>query len=228
LNRFVSSLGALVLGAAPVMYLLLIALKPHTLGGDIPAWITVSQLVAAFGVALLLGGAVMRRRPLGAIPSVAGARIFLYAGLANGFAAAVLAAPILYPGFEFPILITRWPGIYIVIAYTFFVIVGVIGMVAWGVILHLMPSAMDKTTVRRPLLLLQLGTMEVGVYVFGVSMFLGGYIGAALDYSGSGSIVVGAAMEATVIPAAIGIFLLIFSTILGVGNVALGKRDSGV
>jgi hypothetical protein len=220
-------LGALVLGSAPVMYLLLLSLKTQTFRGDIPAWISVSELLAVFGAALLLAGAAMRGRPLGTMPTAAGARIFLYAALANALAAAVLVAPILYPGFEFPILITRWPGIYMVIAYTFFVLVGVIGMLGWGVMLYLMPSVMDKTAVRRPLLLLQLGTMEAGVYIFAVSMFVGGYVGAALDYAGTGGIIVGATMEVTVIPAALGIFLLMLSTVLGVGNVALGKRGAG-
>lgn len=225
MNRFVSSLGALALGTAPVMYLLLSSLRTETFRGDIPMWIGVSQLLAVAGVVLLLGGSAMRGGPLSLIPTEAGARIFFYSALVNALAAAVLVAPILDPRFEFPILITRWPGIYMVIAYTFFVLVGVLGMVAWGVTLHLMPSVMDKTAVRKPLLLLQLGMMEVGVYVFAISTFLGGYIGAALAYAGTGDIIVGASMEVTVIPAAIGIFLLICSTVLGVGNVALGKQS---
>jgi hypothetical protein len=224
LNRFVSSLGALVLGTAPVMYLLLLSLRTETFRGDIPMWISISQLLAVAGAVLLLAGSAMRGGPLSAIPTEAGARIFFYSALVNALAAAVLVSPILYPGFEFPILITRWPGIYMVIAYTFFVLVGVFGMVAWGVTLHLLPSIMEKTAVRKPLLLLQLGMMEAGVYIFAVSTFLGGYVGAALNYAGTGDIVVGASMEFTVIPAAIGIFLLICSTVLGVGNLALGKQ----
>jgi len=224
LNRFVSSVGVFVLGTAPLMYLLLSTLRGETFRGDIPMWIGFSQVLAVAGAALLLAGSAMRGGPMRLIPTEAGARIFLYSALVNAVAAAAFAAPVLYPGFEFPILITRWPGIYMVIAYTFFVLVGVFGMLAWGVALHLMPSVMDKAEIRRPLLLLQLGMMEAGVYVFAVSAFLGGYIGAVLDYRGTGDIIVGASMEVAVIPAAIGIFVLVCSTVLGVANVALGKR----
>ena len=67
---------------------------------------------------------------------------------------------------------------------------------------------------------------EVGVYALAIFMFLGGYIGASLAYSGAGGFIVGAQMEVAVIPSALGIFLVMLGTLIGVANVLLARSQT--
>jgi hypothetical protein len=179
--------------------------------------------VSVIGAGGVVVGVVARDTPLRTIDNDGVARLYFRLALINTVSAALFAAPLLDPRLAFPILITRWPGIYMVVAYTFFVLVGILGMLSWGIFFHLLPSMFERTSVRRFWLFAQVVVTEVGVYALAIFMFLGGYIGASLNYSGAGDFIVGAAMEVAVIPSALGIFMVILGTLIGVTNVLLAK-----
>jgi hypothetical protein len=99
-------------------------------------------------------------------------------------------------------------------------------MLSWGVFFHLLPSVFDRTTVRRFWLFAQIVVTEVGVCALTIFMFMGGHIGAMLNYSGAADFVTGARMEVAVIPSALGIFLVARGTLIGVANVLLAKSGN--
>jgi hypothetical protein len=180
-------------------------------------------VVGLIGAAALVVGLFARDTPFGAIDTEGVARFYFRLALINTVSAVLFAAPVLDPRFKFPILITEWPGIYMVVAYTSFVLVGIIGTLLWGIFFHLLPSMFDRASVRRFWLFAQIIVTEVGVYALAIFMFVGGYIGSSMAYVGDGDFIVGAAMELAVIPAALGIFLVLLGTIIGVANVLLAK-----
>ena len=141
----------------------------------------------------------------------------------NALAAALFTLPLFYPPLDFPILITEWPAIYMIIAYSFFIIFGVLGMMAWSYTYSTFAMILSKENFSRPLVIFQILLSNIGVYGMSISLFLGGYIGAYLAYIGSGSIIVGANMEFSDIPSAFSIALCIMSVFLGVSNFLRSK-----
>jgi len=226
MNKVVTTTGALVCASGFAMFFLVGLLHSETYRAAILIYQYSALVVSILGAGTAAVGAVARDTPLRTIDAEGVARFYFRLALVNTIAAALFAAPLLDPQLKFPILITRWPGIYMVVAYTFFVLVGIVGTLCWGVLFHLLPSIFDKASVRRFWLLAQVAVTEVGVYALAIFMFLGGYIGASLNYSGAGDFIVGAQMEVAVIPSALGIFLVILGTMIGVVNVLLAKRGS--
>ena len=223
MNRAVSITGALACASGLAMFFLVSLLQSETYRAAIVIYEYSALVVTVIGVGVLVVGLLARDTPLATVDTEGVARLYLRLALINTVSAALFAAPLLDPRFEFPILITRWPGVYMVVAYTFFVLVGIFGMLGWGILFHLLPSMFDKASVRRFWLYAQLVVTEVGVYALAIFMFLGGYIGASLNYSGVGDFIVGAQMEPAVIPSALGIFLVILGTLIGVANILLAK-----
>jgi hypothetical protein len=223
MNKAVTISGALVCASGFAMFFLVGLLRSETYRAAIIIYEYSALVVGAIGAGVFVIGLVAREMALRDIDSEGVARFYFRLALLNTISAALFAAPVLDPRFEFPILITRWPGIYMVVAYTFFVLVGVFGMLSWGVLFHLLPSIFDRTSVRRFWLLVQIGVTEVGVYALAIFMFMGGYIGASLNYSGAGDFIVGAQMEVAVIPSALGIFLVTLGTLIGVANVLIPR-----
>ncbi len=209
MNKAVTITGALVCASGVTMFFLVGLLRSETYRAAIMIYEYSALVVGVIGAGAFVFGLVARDSPLGMIDTEGVARFYFRLALINTISAALFAAPVLDPRFEFPILITRWPGVYMVIAYTFFVVVGIIGALCWGIFFHLLPSMFDRASVRRFWLLTQVGVTEVGIYLLAIFMFLGGYIGASLNYVGDGDFIVGAAMEVAVIPAALGIFLVV-------------------
>jgi len=226
MNKAVTITGALACASGFAMFFLVGLLQSETYRAAIVIYQYSAFVVSIIGAGALVIGVVGRDTPLSTIDTEGVARFYFRLALINTVSAALFAAPLLDPRFEFPILITRWPGIYMVVAYTFFVLVGVFGTLCWGVLFHLLPSMFDRTSVRRFWLLAQVAVTEVGVYALAIFMFIGGYIGASLNYSGAGDAVTGAAMEVAVIPAALGIFLVALGTMIGVANVLLAKSGT--
>ena len=224
MNKPVTISGALVCGSGFVMWFLVSLLRSETYRAAIVVYEYCAFVVGILGAAIFVVGLVAKGVELSSIDTEGVARFYFRLTLINTISAALFAAPIVDPRLEFPILITRWPGVYMVIAYTFFVIIGILGTLGWGVIFHMLPMMFDRSSVRRFWLIVQIGVTEVGVYMIAIFMFLGGYIGASLNYVGDGDYIVGAAMEPAVIPAAIGIFLVVLGTIMGVANVLLARR----
>lgn len=223
MNKPATFAGLILAAVGGVMYILLVQLHSETFREDLPAWMTAALVIAVAGVALSLASIALPNWKAGVIATEAAATYFGYVSIANTLAAAAFVMPVLVPSLEFPILITRWPGVYMVIAYFSFVMVAVVGMLAWMGFYRMMPSVFSKKTVYRPLFFGQIVLTQLGIYVVSVSMFLGGYVGSALEYAGAGPVVVGAAMEFAVIPSALSIFLTVVGELLGIVNVLLAK-----
>lgn len=226
MNKAVTISGALVCASGFAMFFLVGLLHSETYRSAILIYQYSALVVSVIGGGAALVGVVAHDTPLSTIDTEGVARFYFRLALVNTIAAALFAAPVLDPKLKFPILITQWPGIYVVVAYTSFVLVGVVGMLCWGVLFHLLPSMFDKASVRRFWLFAQVVVTEVGVYALAIFMFLGGYIGASLAYSGAGDFIVGAQMEVAVIPSALGIFLVMLGTMIGVANVLLARRGT--
>jgi hypothetical protein len=224
-RRIIIIAGVILAASGAAMNELLTLLRMETFRADLPPWMNASFVVAGAGIIFILGGAALPKRELERIDVMNAARYFVYVAVVNTVAAAVFSLPVLIPTFEFPILITRWPGIYMVIAYTFFIVVGVLGTFAWSVFYRWIPDFFTRGSVFRAVFLFQISAMEVGIYLMSVFMFLGGYVGSALVNQGLGDTVIGTAMEFTVIPSALGIFLSIMSALAGVANVLVSKKS---
>ena len=225
-RRAVWILGAILVILGATTYGLLIQLRSQTFRADLPPWMTGAIALTGVGAALFVAGLVLPRREMGTLDVVRASRYFAYSTVLNAVAAACFSIPVLVPAFEFPILITRWPGIYMVIGYAFFVMIGVLGSLGWSVLYRWMPELLARDTLLKPLFLFQFSAQEVGVYLLSVFMFLGGYVGSTLVHQGLGDTVVGTAMEFAVIPSALGIFLLIASTFAGVVTIFLSRKIS--
>lgn len=224
MNKIVAISGALVWACGFVMFFLVGLLHSETYRAAIVVYQYSAFVVGLLGAGVLVVGLFARDTPISTIDTEGVARFYFRLALVNTIAAAMFAAPVLDPRLKFPILITQWPGIYMVAAYTFFVLAGIFGMFCWGILYHLLPTMFGRTAVRRFWLIAQVGVTEVGVYLLAIFMFLGGYIGSALNYSGAGDFIVGAQMEVAVIPSALGIFMVMLGTMIGVFNIILAQR----
>ena len=225
MRRQVVYLGAFALGSGAAMDLMLGQLKSDFFRAYLPPWLFVSYGVAALGGVILVLGLRMKpteRPPL--TPARAGSVMARFAML-NAAVAALLLAPVLVPSFRLPILITQWPGIYMVLAYFSFLTVGVVGMAVWSVFIVHTPEMLGRGAVGALWFAVQVGMTELGVYLLAVSMFLGGYVGSWLAYTGAGPVAVGAEMEFSVIPSAVGIFMVAAGTFIGILNVTRTGRQ---
>jgi len=148
-------------------------------------------------------------------------KYFFFLALLNAFVAVVLTVPILLPRLEFPILLTEWPGIYIVIAYTSFIVAGVLGMIAWSSGYYLIWRVFGLSTTSRDLIAAQILLTQAGIYALTIFMYWGGYVGAHASHEGIAIIFVGQIMEFAVIPSALGIVLILLGTMTGLLNVLL-------
>jgi hypothetical protein len=226
MNKFIIFWGAVLLVAAGGMYLLLYELSLQTFRPRILPYENTALAAILVGTVVLIAGLVLRPTSINVIETKKAAKYFWYFALTNAVIAAILIAPILDPTYKFPILITQWPGIYMVIAYSMFLVVGVLGMLGWSAAYHLSSSLNSKDLVDKRLVILQIALAEFGICGLLISMFVGGYEGAALLYQGAGAVEVGIVMEVGVIPAGVSIFILIISTLMGVANLLLAKKEA--
>lgn len=206
-----------------IMHLILDFLAHETFRAGLTIWQYSAYGMIIFGIALAIGGVLAKPFERGYISSRSAAKLFGYSAMINAVAAAIFTMPLLYPRFEFPILITQWPGIYMIIAYSFFIIFGVLGMLGWAFLYSNFAGILSKERFSAPVIILQLIFSNLGIYGASVFLFLGGHLGSYLAYIGSGYIIVGAAMEFSDIPSAICITLCILSVLLGVTNFILTK-----
>jgi hypothetical protein len=227
MNRYTATWGGLLAASGVVMHFLLLALGRESFfmaASYLPPAQTVAYAIIAAGVLLLAASFALEWPRYAWVSNDSASRYFGRIALINALAAAVFAAPMLVPSLELPILLTEWPGIYIVVAYTFFVIFGVLGMLAWSVTYRLAPSFFSRDHFDRRSVVVQLVLSEVGIYAVSAVLFSAGYIGASLVHDGQvGSVFIGASMEFSDIPAAISIFLIIVSVFLGAINVLTGE-----
>lgn len=225
MDKLVAAAGSVTAVSGVVLYDLLEQLQTETFRADLPPYFDFALVVLGAGVILVLLGFILPNRPMKTIDTHKASRYFGYAALANTVAAALFAIPVLIPVLRFPILITRWPGVYMVMGYTLFVLVGVLGTLGWSGLYRWLPDLLGKSEIFKAPFLFQFVATEFAVYLTSTSMFLGGYIGSSLVYGGAGDTVVGIAMEVAVIPSALGIFLIVIGSLAGVGNALLSRRS---
>jgi hypothetical protein len=222
LNRTAVLIGFLLLAAGIAMYFLLEQLALETFRADRSVWLLTSYALIGLGVLAVFLGLGTRGGNAARTSVDQAVGYFSRLALLNTVVAAIFVFPLLIPSLEFPILITRWPGIYMVIAYTSFVMIGVLGNVAWSSLL-----ANRKGSLVRWQLWTQLALTGVGIYTFSIFTFLGGYVGATLDYGGAGPGLVGIDMEFAVVPAGLSIFGIVVGELLGVVNFLASGRFRG-
>lgn len=229
MNKYLAFWGCLLAVSGVVTHFLLIALNAEAFFMAmyyIPPAQIVADGVLAVG-ALLVGASFFVDWPrYFAMSNETVGRYFARVTLINALAAVVFTAPMLIPPLEMPILLTEWPGIYIVVAYTSFLIFGVVGMLCWSVMYRSSPAYFSRDSFDGRSVILQLVLSEVGVYVESTVLFFAGFTGATLVHSSSvGSVFVGASMEFADIPTAISIFGIMVSVVLGVLTIATGKPE---
>jgi hypothetical protein len=230
MNTFTATWGALLAASGVVMHYLLLGLGQESFfmaGIYLPPAQVASYGVIAAGIVLLLASFVTKWPRYVEISNETASRYFGRIALVNALAAAVFAAPMLMPSLELPILLTEGPGIYIVIAYSFFVVFGVLGMLAWSVMYRFTPSFFSREFLDRRSVLLQLILSEIGIYTVSTVLFAAGYVGASLVHDGKvGTVFIGASMEFSDIPAALAIFIIIVSVFLGAVVILTGKAKT--
>jgi hypothetical protein len=227
MNRYLAAWGSLVAVGGATMYALLQALGRQTFfmaSYYLPSAMVAAAGVVIAGVIMLVASAIVEWPRYTAVSNEVAARYFGRLALVNALAAAVFASAMLIPPLELPILLTEWPGIYIVIAYGSFVGFGVIGMLAWGLMYQMLPNFFSRSFLDRRSVILQLVLSEVGVFGVSTILFLAGFTGASLVHDNLvGPVFVGASMEFADIPVATSIFVVIVSVFLGAINI-LGAR----
>jgi len=155
-------------------------------------------------------------------------RYFFYVTAVNILIASVVTAPVLDPQLGIPIKINHWPGTWIFVAYFSFLIVGVLGMLAWAAMYYMLPRLFKKSSVSRPLLLAHLLVTEVSVVgATGLMGIFPGYVGGTLVQQGFPDIEVTRGIEWTVIPIGVFISLAILATLIGLANMIFWKERPG-
>jgi len=155
-------------------------------------------------------------------------RYFIYATVANAFAAVAFTAPVIIPELAFPLKLTIWPGTWMFIAYFVFLIVGVLGTLGWAVLLDLLRRTLGVESCDRFLAMTSFVLIEVAVYVEVGFMFTAGYIGGSYEFaSGFGQSVITYIIGPLVVPIGVSIFVYLIGTLLGLMNVVLSLGQSG-
>lgn len=218
-------LGALALGSGAAMDFMLGQLRSDFFRAYLPPWVFASYATMTVGGVLVLAGLVTKSVEPKPMTLDTAAGLMARLALANTVAAACLLAPVLAPSLRLPILITQWPGIYMVLAYFSFLTVGVLGMAAWSVFIPHLPRLLGRESIGSLGVFVHVVLAEVGIFGLAISMFMGGYVGSWLTYTGAGPVVVGAQMEFSVIPSAVSIYLVAAGTVIGVANVLMSGRS---
>ena len=139
---------------------------------------------------------------------------FMKLSVLNTIVAIIFLFPILIPQLAFPILITEWPGIYMVLAYFIFLFAAVIGFIAWTFAYYLLWKLYEIKFVKRNLVYAQIVLLEIGALLACIFMYWGGYVGSSAAYSGMSEFVVGIMMEFATIPSGLGIGLVLFLSLI--------------
>lgn len=150
---------------------------------------------------------------------------FFKMSMLNTIIAIIFLFPILIPQLAFPILITQWPGIYMVLAYFIFLISSVVGFMIWTVAYYLLWNLYEIKNINRNLLYSQIILSEIGALCACIFMYWGGYVGSSAAYSGMSEFVVGVMMEFATIPSGLGIGLMLFGNSFGILNILLALKE---
>ncbi|HXW36789.1 MAG TPA: hypothetical protein VEJ36_02655 [Nitrososphaerales archaeon] len=157
-------------------------------------------------------------------------KYFLYFAVANLIGAVLITIPVIVPEFTFPLVLTVWPGTWIFIAYFIFLIVAVMGNIAWAALLDMTKRHFGRSYVNRYMAEAQFSLTTLGVYGQTSLMFTVGYLGgyAALLGFGKATITQGI-IGWMVVPIGVFILLYLIGTIIGIANLLFtisGRNDS--
>ena len=127
------------------------------------------------------------------MPTLETARVakwFSYVGVLNVLAAVILTIPIVIPGpsgtsdmLQIALVVAFFPGLYILMGYLGFLVVGVAGTIAWAAVYYLV-GAMGKTHTSRLMAILHLILATIGIYGTAVFFYAGGFLGGTARLSG--------------------------------------------
>ena len=108
-------------------------------------------------------------------------KYFLVLALINTIAAIVFTLPILIPTSGIPLIVGVFPGTWLLIAYLLFLIIGVLGMLAWSLTYNLIESIFQKKNTIKKLAIIHLVFVELAIYGCASTMaFIGLQGGQAL------------------------------------------------
>ncbi len=154
-------------------------------------------------------------------------RIFLYMTVINLAAAVAFTIPVLVPEFTFPLLLTIWPGTWMFISYFTFLIVAVLGTLAWAVLWDMMKKHFDRNYANSYLAMTNIVLTMVGVYGQTSFTFVLGYWGGYATLVGIGrGIVTQGIIGWMVVPIGLFIFFHLVGTIAGIANLVTSKSGA--
>lgn len=162
------------------------------------------------------------------------AKWFLYAGVFNALFAVLITIPMVIPDatgaediLRMAFAVAFFPGLYIIMGYLGFLVVGVAGSIAWGAAYYIMGSAMGKTQTSRGLAMTHLILATIGVYGAATFFFAGGYLGGIARLTGAVRTVEEAMdlISWTVMPRMLFIAIAIVGTLIGVINALKTARS---
>ncbi len=162
------------------------------------------------------------------------AKWFLYVGVFNALFAVFITIPLIIPDntgsediLRMAFAVANFPGLYILMGYLGFLIVGVAGSVAWGVAYYILGSAVGKNQTSKGFAMTHLILATIGIYGAAALFFVGGYTGGFARLTG----VVKSVEDAmalitwTVMPRMLFIALAILGNLIGVINVFKTARS---
>jgi hypothetical protein len=162
------------------------------------------------------------------------AKWFLYLGVLNALAAVIFTLPMVIPGpsgtsdlLQMAFAVAFFPGLYILMGYLGFLVVGAAGTIAWAAAYYIIGSAMGKTQTSRGMAMLHLVLGTVGVYGTAVFFFAGGFLGGTARLSGTAKTVddAMALISWTVLPRMGFIALALVGNLVGVLNALKTMRS---
>ena len=151
-------------------------------------------------------------------------KYFFQIFLINTAITIIVAIPVLIPSLAFPILITEWPGIYMIIGFFSLIICGILGFCGWAITYFLILKIYKVEFTNKNLVFTQIVLCESGILLTAIFMYWGGYVGASAAHAGMAEFIIGEIMEFAVVPSGLGIGLQIVGNLTGLINVFLTMK----
>ncbi len=148
-------------------------------------------------------------------------RYFLYVTIFNTFVAVAITAPIIIPQFAFPLKLEVWPGTWMFISYLVFLVVGVLGMLGWGILFFLIKRLSNVESCDRFLGATSLVLMEMSLYALTILMFTAAYVGGSFQFTGIGQSIITYVIGPLVVPMGVSIFIFLIGALMGLMNVVI-------
>jgi hypothetical protein len=161
------------------------------------------------------------------------AKWFLYAGVFNALFAVLITIPMVIPDntgaedlLRMAFAVAFFPGLYILMGYLGFLVVGVAGSVTWGAAYYIV-GATGKNETSRGLAMAHLLLVTIGIYGVATFFFAGGYLGGIARLTGVVRTVEDAMtlITWTVMPRMLFIAIAIVGSLIGVINLLKTARS---